>query len=96
MDLSEYVGRPLAALGAIAGSWTAVFEPAVLEAILAALWASAGTLFTAMSLGAFTLPRVFPGVEPYVPILKGLFAGALALYGVKLLAQLYGNFEKEL
>jgi hypothetical protein len=96
MDLDEIIDHPLTALGALATSATAILQPGALEAALGALWATAGTLFTALSIGAFTLPRIFPAIEPAVPILKGLFAGALVLYGMKLLAGVYQEFDNRL
>lgn len=96
MELEEAIDHPVTATLAVVGSGLSLFQPGVLEALVGAIWASIGTIFTLTSLGAFTIPRVFPELSGFAGVMKGIFAGALVIYGLKLLSQMYQTFEERL
>lgn len=64
MNLKELAKDPLAQVTAGAGGLAAVLNPEVVWALTDALIASGPQLFSAISVGALTLPQVIPPSSP--------------------------------
>lgn len=96
MDLDDAVKHPVSALFTLLGSVSYLLDPAFLEGLMLALWTSVGSLFTFLSIGTFTVPRIFPEISFLVPYLKAAFAGVLVLYLLKIASQTFQNFKENL
>lgn len=96
MDLIEAAQHPVSAVATLLGSVTYLLEPTVIEGLIVALWSSVGSLFTFLSISAFTVPRIFPELSGIVGPLKTVFAIVLVLYLIKIGLGVYDNFEDNL
>ncbi|WP_253737994.1 hypothetical protein [Halohasta salina] len=80
MNWKGLIKNPVAWLtGGLGGVF--LFDPTVITALLAALWSSAGTLFTAASVAAFT---VIPQVDALSSIEETAVAIAVVAGGIYL------------
>lgn len=92
MTLTETLKDPFAGLAAIFASLYAVIQLPLAAELWAAVWASAGKLFTLVSLGALTLPPHWPPqstVDWVVLVVGGIFAARVSL-------AVWNNFDREL
>lgn len=94
--IKETIRHPLTMAMSAATVFGFAIEPALLKALLAAIWASAGTIFTTLSIGTFTLPKIYPTIQPWVPFLKAGLAVAAVVYVSKLLYRIFRKFEARL
>lgn len=96
MDLVEAVKHPFSALLTVVGSVSYLLDPMLIEGVLVAVWSSAGSLFTFLSISTFTVPRIFPELSGLVGPLKGAFAVVLVLYLAKTGLTIYENIDRNL
>jgi len=94
ITLQEVIRHPATVASSIVAVVGGLLNLPLLNALVAVAWAQAGSLFTVLSIGGFTLgPRVaFIPEEP----LTILAIGAGLLYGAKRLYGVYQNFETRL
>ena len=91
MKIPETVKSPIAKVGAGLGAITAIAQPEILFAVADALIASGPQLFSVVSIGALTLPQVFPPetTADWVVVAAG------AVFVVYLAREISKNFDKE-
>jgi hypothetical protein len=92
ITLREVIAHPATLASTVVAFIGGILNIPILEALIAVLWAKAGSLFTVLSIGGFTLgPRV-----PMIPEgpLTTLAIIAGVLYGVKVLYGVVQNFEE--
>jgi hypothetical protein len=94
ISLREAIAHPAALASALVAAIGGFLNIPVIEALLAVLWTQAGSLFTVLSIGGFTLaPRIDAIPEG---TLSSIAIAAAGLYGLKLLYGVYQNFEERL
>lgn len=94
LSLREAIAHPATLASALVAAIGGLLNIPVLDALLAVVWAKAGSLFTVLSIGGFTLaPRVDVIPEG---ALSSLAIAAGGLYGAKVLYGVYQNFEERL
>ena len=94
LTLREVVAHPATLASSAVAVIGGLLNIPFIDALLAVLWAQAGSLFTVLSIGGFTLaPRVAFLPEEPLTILALLGGGR---YGGKLLYGVYQNLDREL
>ena len=95
MNWNELLKNPIAWLtGGVGG--VVLFDPTVLTALLAALWSSAGTLFTAASVAAFTVVPEVSALNPYEEGAVAIAVAAGGIYLAKLGYRILDNYTDRL
>lgn len=92
----EALAHPFSAATAVAGMFGIALHPGVLKAFVLALWQSAPTLFTISSIGAFTLPKIFPGLDALKPAFMVVLAVSGVLYLARLGKKTWNNFDNNI
>lgn len=82
--LERGLRHPVTVVSGLVGAFAAVLDPNLALAVGGALWAQIGTIFTAASIGAFTLAEHVPDLEPIKPALVSIAIVAGGIYLVKL------------
>lgn len=94
MTLKEWITHPITVLTGSLGVIGIGIEPALIKGLLAALWATAPTLFTASSITAFSLIPNLPALQPLRPVAVALVTGGI--YLAKLGDRALEEFQKRL
>lgn len=95
MNWNELLKNPVAWLtGGVGG--VVLFDPTVITALLAALWSSAGTLFTATSVAAFTVIPQVSALSPYEETAVAIAVAAGGIYLAKLGYRILDNYTDRL
>ncbi|WP_435099609.1 hypothetical protein [Halarchaeum sp. P4] len=94
--LREAVRHPYAAATSAFAIFGALLHPAAAEAFLWALLGNAGHIFTAATIGGFTMPRVFPSLAFVKPFLIPVIAISGVAYAARLAYTVYQDMNKEL
>lgn len=96
MTLRDLLDHPATWVASILGLVGLAVKPVIVKAIFAAVWAQAGTIFTALSVAGFTLVPQVAALEPLKPVITGFALIAGALYLVKLGDRIIDEFQKRI
>jgi predicted metal-binding membrane protein len=92
--LKRALTHPVSVLtGALTG-FGFLIDPNIVIGVITALWASAGTLFTATSVAAFSVVPNVPSLSPIGPIATTAALVAGGLYVTKLLNRVYNRIQE--
>lgn len=95
MTWKDIIKNPVAWLtGGVGG--VVLVDPTVLTALLAALWSSAGTLFTAASVAAFTVVPEVDALSQYEQTAVAVAVAAGGIYLAKLGYRIFDNYTDRL
>lgn len=95
-EVKELLTHPASLLSSGLALIGIAVKPAILHAVFAAVWSSAGTLFTAASIAAFSLVPNIEMLAPLKPVAVGLALITGAVYLVKLAEKVLDEFQKRL
>ncbi|WP_311171804.1 hypothetical protein [Halobellus ordinarius] len=96
MTLKDWIKHPITVLTGSLGVIGIGIEPALVKGLLAALWATAPTLFTASSITAFSLIPNLPTLQPLRPVAVTVALVTGGIYLAKLGDRALEEFQKRL
>lgn len=96
MKLRDYIEHPVALISGFLGAIGLAVKPGIIMAVLMTVWGSAGTIFTASSLFAWTISPNVDALAPYADIFQTLALLAALLFLLKLSDRTFDNFERNL
>lgn len=96
MKTKEILKHPATLVSALLGGLGLAVKPALVLGVGGALWGQLGTLFTAISVFAFTVVPQVPALSPAESILTGAALLTGVAYGLKLLNRVYQRIQTQL
>lgn len=94
-ELVDGLQNPTAVVGSLVAFAVGLLQPPLVDAVLATVWAQSGTLFTGLSIFAFTMCSELPFLARCGWVeTAALVAGAVFL--LKLASTVWTNFEARL
>ncbi|GGL26092.1 hypothetical protein GCM10009037_07140 [Halarchaeum grantii] len=96
MNWKKTLTHPASVVAGALGVVGIAVKPTVITAVFAAVWAQAGTIFTATSLTAFSIVPNLPSLAGFQPVAIGVALVSGAVYLVKLGDRVIDEFERRL
>jgi hypothetical protein len=96
MTLKEWITHPITLVTGSLGVIGIGIEPALIKGLLAALWATAPTLFTASSITAFTIAPEVSVLNSLQPVAVAIALITGGIYLAKLGDRALDEFQKRL